>query len=99
MDICLQIILNSSVLLFGILCLFPFGSKINLFTLTGLSWFLGWGVIGLAGIGLVVLGVQASLIKITMVSLSILGAIWMTNSFRRIREGIGLEYCFKIVYQ
>lgn len=96
MDIYSQIILNSVVLLFGIMCLFPFGLNLNLLTLSGLSWFLGWSIIGFAETVLVVIGVNVSLIQIGLLSFCLLGAIWLNSGFRGLKGGTEKETFMRI---
>lgn len=97
MNIYLQVVLNSCVLMFGILCLFPVLPKASALALVGLSWFMGWGLIGFVEIVLVGLGVYVSLPWISSASLSMLVALWVVFGPRPFRNRVEKARCLPII--
>ena len=68
MDIAAQILLSSSILLLGSLALIPLRFEVNILAYISTSWFLGWVLIVMAEIVLVVLGIQATLVQLLVIS-------------------------------
>ncbi len=80
-----QLMLNAFVVLYGMAVLIPFVKEANAYLLIGLSWFIGWGIIGGAGIAFAIFGIGMTPLKIMAASLFIL-AILITCSSRNMRR-------------
>ena len=76
----IQLVLNISVLLYGMAFLLPFAKRINSLVYFALSWFVGWGVVSNIGIILVVCGIGITLFKIVLISFILLLSLMIVKS-------------------
>lgn len=88
-----QLILNTLIPLYGMTVLVPFVKEANSCLLIGLSWFVGWGIIGVMGITLVVFGIGVTPFKVMMMSLFFLATLIIYGS--RHMQGLRLIHCYK----
>ena len=88
-----QLILTAFVLLYGMSVLTPFLKEINSFLIIGLSWFVGWAILGLIEITLIVFGIGVTPFKLLMLSLIFLAILNLYGS--RHMEVPGLLHCYK----
>lgn len=71
-----QILLNLSVLVFGLVLIFPFSSRINTSLYVALAWFCGWATIVILEILLIIAGVYVTIPKIAGYSAFCVIVLW-----------------------
>lgn len=79
MDELAQIFLNTLVLVFGLIFIFPVSSKTNPPLYISLAWLIGWGIIVISEIVLIIAGAYVTLPKIAVISFSCLLVFWIVT--------------------
>lgn len=77
MDIMLQIFLNTSIFVLGLLCVYPIRFKLNLPLYMSWAWFVGWAVVVISEMILVLFNNYVTLFKLGILSAAFLLSIWL----------------------